>query len=271
MEGSTFVWNYEQSVDELKDELLCTTLELDSIQMSAKEEKRRNEESTKHLLQLLKVAFQERNEARDQLQRLLNKIAQSSTTQLYHCLPSLQPENPAIITATKGNSSISESDSLSETYNHHSYVSSSPVDSFFDGVSSPDFSNINMAGAGNIGMTQNDPNSTIIDRLAMLKSLPEKGKLLQAVMGAGPILQTLLIAGPLPRWQKPPPIMPQIPPVYIKGHDNATLTPSLVANPNFALQSSLSPCVTKRPMLSSGADNDFLHNISLIGKRQKFQ
>ncbi|CAA0813537.1 Protein of unknown function (DUF1635 [Striga hermonthica] len=35
--------------------------------------------------------------------------------------------------------------------------------------------------------------------------LPEKGRLLQAVMGAGPLLQTLLVAGPLPRWRHPPP------------------------------------------------------------------
>ncbi|KAJ7523513.1 hypothetical protein O6H91_18G053300 [Diphasiastrum complanatum] len=39
----------------------------------------------------------------------------------------------------------------------------------------------------------------------MLNSLPEKGKLLQAVMQAGPLLQTLLLAGPLPQWRHPPP------------------------------------------------------------------
>ncbi|GFP79702.1 hypothetical protein PHJA_000113700, partial [Phtheirospermum japonicum] len=34
--------------------------------------------------------------------------------------------------------------------------------------------------------------------------LPEKGKLLQAVIKAGPLLQTLLIAGgPLPQWRHP--------------------------------------------------------------------
>lgn len=37
------------------------------------------------------------------------------------------------------------------------------------------------------------------------RALPEKGRLLQAVMEAGPILQTLLLAGPLPQWQHPPP------------------------------------------------------------------
>ncbi|CAM8961042.1 unnamed protein product [Rhodiola kirilowii] len=37
------------------------------------------------------------------------------------------------------------------------------------------------------------------------KPLPEKGRLLQAVMDAGPLLETLLLAGPLPQWQHPPP------------------------------------------------------------------
>ncbi|XP_057781861.1 uncharacterized protein LOC131000111 [Salvia miltiorrhiza] len=46
------------------------------------------------------------------------------------------------------------------------------------------------------------------------RPLPEKGKLLQAVMKAGPLLQTLLLAGPLPQWRHPPPPLDtyQIPP-----------------------------------------------------------
>ncbi|EXB32330.1 hypothetical protein L484_005536 [Morus notabilis] len=43
------------------------------------------------------------------------------------------------------------------------------------------------------------------EKLVAGKALPEKGKLLQAVMEAGPLLQTLLLAGPLPQWQHPPP------------------------------------------------------------------
>ncbi|XP_073127717.1 uncharacterized protein [Henckelia pumila] len=37
------------------------------------------------------------------------------------------------------------------------------------------------------------------------RPLPEKGKLLQAVMQSGPLQQTLLLSGPLPRWRQPPP------------------------------------------------------------------
>lgn len=48
-------------------------------------------------------------------------------------------------------------------------------------------------------------------------TLPEKGKLLNAVLKAGPLLQTLLLAGQLPQWRYPPPQLEsfEIPPVII--------------------------------------------------------
>ncbi|XP_057516401.1 uncharacterized protein LOC130797705 [Amaranthus tricolor] len=51
------------------------------------------------------------------------------------------------------------------------------------------------------------------------RPLPEKGKLLKAVMEAGPLLQTLLLAGPLPQWQHPPPQLEsvEIPPVNVNS------------------------------------------------------
>jgi hypothetical protein len=49
--------------------------------------------------------------------------------------------------------------------------------------------------------------------LALARRLPEKGRLVEAVVSAGPLLQTLLLAGPLPRWRHPPPPAPaDIPP-----------------------------------------------------------
>lgn len=70
------------------------------------------------------------------------------------------------------------------------------------------------------------------DPQVMLSSLPEKGKLLQAVMQAGPLLQTLLLAGPLPQWRHPPPILnsTDIPKV--------SMSPNTVQIPNFAKTSS---------------------------------
>ncbi|VVA91320.1 unnamed protein product [Arabis nemorensis] len=49
------------------------------------------------------------------------------------------------------------------------------------------------------------------------RALPEKGKLLKAVLKAGPLLHTLLLAGQLPQWRHPPPQLEsfEIPPVII--------------------------------------------------------
>lgn len=44
-----------------------------------------------------------------------------------------------------------------------------------------------------------------LEEMAMKKGLPEKGKLVEAVVAAGPLLHTLLLAGPLPKWRHPPP------------------------------------------------------------------
>lgn len=177
----------------------------------------------KNLLDLLKIAMKERDEARYQLQKV--QIMLSTQTELTNMFPQVQPESPLLLPA-KANSSITESNSLSETYNHQSH-GSSPVDSVFDAaVSSPEFSNINMADSSNMGFAiasvppppKIDPATVVIENLAKERTLPQKGKLLQAVMDAGPLLQSLLLAGPLPRWRNPPPLQHfKIPPVSIKG------------------------------------------------------
>ena len=226
----------------MKQKLFYTTVELESFKMEASEEIRRNKENVKNLLNLLRVAYQERDEARNQLQKLLNKLIPSSPTELPKLLPHVQAESPLVMPA-RANSGITESNSLSETCNHHSH-GSSPADSFFgDAVSSPDFSNINVVDSGFVnqplvhkyngsmstglvssGKAKVDPASAVIDNLAKGKALPQKGKLLQAVMEAGPLLQTLIVAGPLPRWRNPPPLQPfKIPPVSIEGCQNANV------------------------------------------------
>ncbi|KAL2633918.1 hypothetical protein R1flu_005397 [Riccia fluitans] len=62
-------------------------------------------------------------------------------------------------------------------------------------------------GSGSILLPRHLPEPPEADPQVMLSSLPEKGKLLQAVMQAGPLLQSLLLAGPLPQWRHPPPTM----------------------------------------------------------------
>ncbi|XP_004309159.1 PREDICTED: uncharacterized protein LOC101298558 [Fragaria vesca subsp. vesca] len=203
--GSVWTTTYQESTDELKKELMYSSLELESVKCKVTE----SQENVSNLLNLLEVAYQERDEARNQLKNILT---------------------------TKANLSLTESNSPSS------------VDSLFDhAVSSPEFANINMPNSSTMGFVnvmkqptmvqQFHPNtsnvtmsaqtddlaSQIVDDFAKGKTLPQIGKLMQAVKEAGPLLQTLLIAGPpLPRWRNPPPPLQQpfkIPPVsMINGY-----------------------------------------------------
>ncbi|KAJ4725884.1 TOX high mobility group box protein, putative (DUF1635) [Melia azedarach] len=274
MEELGSLWSYQESVDELKQKLLCVSFELESVKMEANESLRKHKEEMKHLLNLLKVACQERDEAKEQLQKLLNKFMPSSATELHPSIRRhVQHESPLVV-PTKANSSITESNSLSETYNPQSHISS-PVDSFFDAVSSPDFSNINMADSSNIGfvnqpMVQDysvsmstglvssaipgiDAGTAVIDSIAKGKHLPQQGKLLQAVMEAGPLLQTLLVAGPLPRWRNPPPLQPfKIPPFSIKGCETMNIDQKPPSNSSCVGQKSFnSPSYLQMSRMSS--------------------
>lgn len=68
------------------------------------------------------------------------------------------------------------------------------------------------------------------DLEVMLKNLPERGKLLPAVMKAGPLLKTLLMAGPLPKWIHPPNSMenPPIPKISLCASPNSLPMPPMV-------------------------------------------
>lgn len=220
-------------------------MELETVRAQASEEMKKHKEYVKQSLRLLKMTIQERDEARDQLHKLLNKLMIPSKTpnaEFLTTFPQLPPPESPLMKPTRANSSITESNSLSEPYNYQSQ-NSSPVDSFFDAVSSPELSNINnrIGDSSNnsiafmnqpfvqdyratiatshapLGIPKVDQASIIIDNLVKGKTLPQKGNLLQAVLEAGPLLQTLVVAGPLPRWRNPPPLQTfHIPPVSIK-------------------------------------------------------
>ncbi|KAK4785171.1 hypothetical protein SAY86_001860 [Trapa natans] len=66
---------YEEGMEETKNKLLWTTLELESVKREAGEESKKYHEHIKRLLGVLKMAYLERDEARDRLQKLLDKIA----------------------------------------------------------------------------------------------------------------------------------------------------------------------------------------------------
>nr|GFA57248.1 hypothetical protein [Tanacetum cinerariifolium] len=110
-----------------------------------------------------------------------------------------------------------ESNIPSDAYNH----SSSPVESLFDPIPSPKFSNINVktpyvqdyTQIGGISNTLNgssnmlkvDEATMVMEHMIKGKTLPQKGKLVQAILEAGPLLQTVMDEGPLPRWRNPLP------------------------------------------------------------------
>lgn len=178
---------FEQNTEELKQKLLQTTIELETLRSTAKEEMRKKEESINKLIQLVKLTTKERDETKDQLSALLS------------FLQSKKHQQAAVVS-----SGLTESDSHSDTQTRISHLShvSSPVESFYHDESS----NITTAGTGTgtAAATKFDYGSVIIEELAKKKPLPEKGMLMRAVMNAGPLLQTLMVAGPLPRWRNPP-------------------------------------------------------------------
>lgn len=236
----------------MKARLLLTTLELESFRTNAKEEIRRNQESISKLVHLLNITRQERDEARRQLQSLLNNILLDSPVEHCPLVSHLQPRSQEI-KPVEANPNMEKSDSPSNPHPH--------VDTLTDTLSSPDMSNLNVLHPSNpqlqqqpilvehhnststgisSSLTKSDRASVVIDRLVSKRALPEKGKLLQAVMEAGPLLQTLLVAGPLPQWRNPPPLLKpiHIPPVAAQGGTTETPNQSPVMDPNYTVKCS---------------------------------
>lgn len=295
-----------QSTDELKKKLMYSSLELESVKSRVNE----SQENVTNLLNLLEVVYKERDEARDQLKKIFNKMNPNSTPIDQFPIHVVQPVSPPILmpTTIKTNSSLTESNSASS------------VDSLFDhAVSSPEFPNINMVDSSSsmdfvnvkqpnvliqssgFGMsTQTDLASQIVDNFAIGKTLPQTGKLTQAVREAGPLLRTLLVAGPpLPQWRNPPPPLQQpfkIPPVApINGCTKAASLsfnqkPFAISNPastsyvnvahtslaanamlnfNNVLPSAAVPCLNNSRMVVTSNSN-FDHQIP-IAKRHRLQ
>ncbi|CAL5388988.1 unnamed protein product [Camellia sinensis] len=264
MEDIACLWSYQefsvfhslgssenlQSIDELKQKLLHTTLELESIKVQANEELRKNRDYSNQLLQLLKITFHERDQAIDQLQKLQNHLT----------IPQIQPHNTPLPKPINSISSITDSDSLS-------------TNSFFDSVSSPELSTINMPDS------TNDQACLVIEKIVEGKSLPRKGELLQSVLEAGPLLQTLLVAGPLPRWRNPPPpLQPfKIPPVSdvnLSFGDNSLSSSLFVemccgsTTPVLDFGTGVSGCCLDGGKMIPAGENA---NCFPAGKRQRFQ
>jgi hypothetical protein len=282
----------------LKQKLAHATIELESLKVEAKEEMREHKEDVEHLTNMLKVASQERDEAKSQLQKLLNNLVLSELMAASLPIhPKEQSENPLVVSVI-GNSSITESNSLSETHNHQSH-GSSPVDPFFDTITSPDFSNNNLADSSHMGLVSNTfvqeykgsisaglvppavakihPADAVIENFVKGKVLPQKGKLLQALMEARPLLQTLLLAGLLPRWRNSPPLQPfNIVPVSMSNQNTFANASSLaqkpLASPSYIELRYSQKCSSMLNLAScassSGLDKGYLLNSGAIHKFQ---
>ncbi|CAN0916478.1 hypothetical protein LINGRAHAP2_LOCUS29736, partial [Linum grandiflorum] len=178
-----------KSMDELRNSLLYTTLELEQTRLAAQEELQRRDEQLIELRELLERAKSEREELSEKCQRLMFE-----NLLIHHQIP------PPVHQISPGVSSIEDVEHRLGINNGFSSFSSSDCEE----------SGIVSSQSGETGEEPPFP--------APEKPLPEKGKLLEAVMKAGPLLKTLLLAGgPLPQWNHPPPPLGsfEIPPVTI--------------------------------------------------------
>ncbi|KAK7312604.1 hypothetical protein VNO77_36580 [Canavalia gladiata] len=200
-------WAYHchgKSMEELKLSLMYTTVELEQTRATVQEELRKRDDQLLSLKELLNKVIRERDEAQDKCQRLvLEKFVFQQKQQ------QKQQQQPA---PASGISSIEDEPRRGMDSNSNSNNGLSSSDCEESIVSSPVMEHL--------GQTQLPSMSDSMIELisgSQDKALPEKGKLLQAVMKAGPLLQTLLLAGPLPQWRHPPPPLEsfQIPPVTI--------------------------------------------------------
>ena len=199
-----------QSVeDELRSSLWYTKLELEQTKVAVQDELRKKDDQLVHLKELLSKAMRERDEAHDKCQRLLlEKLL----------LQQQQQQNQHHQTGPMSGISSIEDEPRRGIDSNNGFSSSDCEESI---VSSPMIDPIQPQPLQPQPQPQSSQALPAISEasIEMLceKPLPEKGKLLQAVMKAGPLLQTLLLAGPLPQWRHPPPPLEsfEIPPVTI--------------------------------------------------------
>ncbi|CAA0840178.1 Protein of unknown function (DUF1635 [Striga hermonthica] len=166
----------EKSMEELRQSLILT-MELEDTRLKAQQELKLRDEQIAQLKELLSRALKERDQAQEKCHKaILEKLMLQQ--QIHHSAPN------------SGVSSVEDDP-------RHAFSSSDCDESIVSSPRGPAAA----SAAADLPVAPEGP-------------LPEKGRLLQAVMKAGPLLQTLLLAGPLPQWRHPPPPLEayQIPP-----------------------------------------------------------
>ncbi|XP_031260159.1 protein enabled homolog [Pistacia vera] len=205
-----------KSMEDLRHSLLCTTIELEQTKMVVQEELKKRDDQLLQLKDLLSKVIRERDAAQEKCQRLLYEklLFQQQQHQLQQQQQFQQQQTTAA--PLSGISSI-EDDPRRGIDSNNGFSSSDCEESI---VSSPVIDPMppppQTQLQPSVSVQPQAPQEPTVE-LVPEKPLPEKGKLLQAVMKAGPLLQTLLLAGPLPQWRHPPPPLEsfEIPPVTI--------------------------------------------------------
>ena len=190
----------------------------------AKQERAKTQKVVTHFLNLLQIALQERDEARNELWTLLGNNLSFQPQQVHsQQLPTPMGSDHNILNTTFGDHNI-----LNTTYSQ--FYDSSPRDCSLPNLISADSSNPELRNqqcttdsmqtivVPSQNTKRNDDAAALVyDSLIKGKPLPEKGRLLQAVVEAGPLLDTLLLA-PLPQWKSPPP--PTLAPLPLAFHQD---------------------------------------------------
>ncbi|POO02429.1 hypothetical protein TorRG33x02_014130 [Trema orientale] len=195
-------WSDHESVDDLKHKLLLANLELESAKNVAKQERDKTRKTVTHFLYLLNVALREKEEAQKQRDEAINQLQT-----LLDKISSFQPHvHSQQLPTPKG--SVNNVSNTSHSHFH----ASSPTTCSLPYLTSTDSSNSGLPNQQQCVSMRDDGDgaSFVYDSLIRGKPLPEKGRLVQAVLEAGPLLHTLLLA-PLPQWNNPPP--PTLPPL----------------------------------------------------------
>ncbi|CAK9314368.1 unnamed protein product [Citrullus colocynthis] len=226
-----------KNIEELRHSLFYATLELEQTRVAVQEELRKRDEQFIQLKDLFSRAIRERDEANEKFQKLLieklllQQQQQQQRTDPHSGISSIEDEQKKGIDSINGFSSSDCEESI---------VSSPAIDP----IPPPQFP----------PALQQAPPSTAME-LVQEKPLPEKGKLLEAVMKAGPLLQTLLVAGPLPEWRHPPPPLEsfEIPPVSMPS----TPPPQLLRDSpvTFNGSSHITNCGNRKRAFLEGSDS----------------
>ncbi|XP_073066394.1 uncharacterized protein [Primulina eburnea] len=225
--NSTY-FHQEKSMDDWRQSVL--------LNMELEEELRIRDEQIAQLQEMLHLTIKERNEAQEKcqnvffekilIQQRLNQSAPNSG------ISSTEEDDPIKGTELTNVFSSSDCDESIVSSPHHLPPPQLPPPA---GEVEPEFP------------------------ILLERSLPEKGKLLQAVMKAGPLLHNLLLAGPLPRWRQPPPPLDtnQIPPPPVVIPSSPTSLPTLMSSQSIhqeSLQNNILKVYKKRA-LSENSDH----------------